>query len=91
MAMLSLEIMFWKRSLHKYVHIHVFIHIFKALFKQILIKLGICISSPILGMALNAFKKERVLHLFKTKDLGVVAYAMYLLEYMLFQMTSIVS
>ena len=42
----SYEIVFWKRSLHKYVYTYAYIHIWRALFQNTIYNLGMCITNP---------------------------------------------
>ena len=63
MLMPSLEIMFWKRALHKYVPIYSYIHMWKALDQNTILERGISIASSFSGMTPKAFKNERALHI----------------------------
>ena len=60
MPMPSLEINFWKRTLHRYVHICIYnIHAWKALYQSTIFELGIGIASSFSGMVLNAFLERK--------------------------------
>ena len=58
MPMSSLEVMFRKRALHKYVHICAYINIWKALFQNTIIEFGLGIAFSFSGMAVNAFLEK---------------------------------
>ena len=49
MPMLSSEIMFWKRALHKYVHIYVFIHVKSSFTKIQTLNLALALQAHFLG------------------------------------------
>ena len=58
MPLPSLQVMSWKRAIHKYVHIYTYIYMWKALYQNPIFELGICIASSFSGMVLNAFWKR---------------------------------
>ena len=60
MPMPRLEIMFWKRALHKYGHIQIYVNIYvlKALFQNTIYELSIGIASHFIGMAVITFWKR---------------------------------
>ena len=65
MPLPSLEIIFWKRVLHKYEHIYIYIyiyiyytHMWKTLYQSTIFEIGIGIASSFSGMTLKAFWKR---------------------------------
>ena len=63
MATSSVEIMFWKRALHKYVHVYAYLHICEKLFSKIKsMKLALSLQAHLFGIAFIAFWK-RALHI----------------------------
>ena len=59
MAMPSLDIMFWKRALHKYVHIYTHLFICGKLFSKHNNQTWHCHCNPICLMALTTFLLEK--------------------------------
>ena len=59
----SLEMMFWKRALHKYIHIYAYINMWKALLKRQFTNLVLTFEIHYFGMPVLEALWKRALHI----------------------------